>query len=162
MLVSVRPRADRRVTFGTKRNRYTYNIANLRGFRDNTGNKAKHMTKQTRAAALQAPKTSRRSHRLTIARVDRQPGVLMSSNADETGKCIEGMQLKDSACDDNGRAGASVRSVQRLWWQDEGYEAYPTHVQTTLPLPLFDWEQAMGRRGPLVSVTGHSLSLQKG
>lgn len=110
MLVSVRPRADRRVTFGTKRNRNTYNIANLRGFRDNTGSKAKHMTKQTRAAALQAPKTSRRSHLLTVARVDRQPGVLMSSNADETGKCIEGMQLKDSACDDNGRAGASVKS----------------------------------------------------
>ena len=34
--------------------------------------------------------------------------VSIALNADESGKCSEGMQLKDFACDDNGRAGASV------------------------------------------------------
>lgn len=44
---------------------YTYKMANLRGLSDRTGNKAKQMTKQARAAMLKAPKTSSRSHRLT-------------------------------------------------------------------------------------------------
>ena len=44
----------------------TYNMANLRGFNDSTGNKAKQMTKHAKAARLQAPNTSSRSHRLTM------------------------------------------------------------------------------------------------
>lgn len=49
--------------------------------------------------------------------------VSIALNADDSGKCSEGMQLKDFACDDNGRAGASV-DRQRLWEQDDVYEAY--------------------------------------
>lgn len=44
---------------------HTYNITNLRGLRERTGNRVKHMTKQAKAARLQAPKTINRSHRLT-------------------------------------------------------------------------------------------------
>ena len=47
---------------------YTNNIANFRGTGHRIGNKAKQMTKQAKAATLQAPKTSRRSHLLTNAR----------------------------------------------------------------------------------------------
>ena len=46
----------------------TNNIANFRGTGHRIGNKAKQRTKQAKAAALQAPKTSSRSHRLTKAR----------------------------------------------------------------------------------------------
>jgi hypothetical protein len=45
----------------------TYKMANLRGLSDKTGNKAKQMTKQANAATLKAPKTRRRSHRLTVS-----------------------------------------------------------------------------------------------
>ena len=47
---------------------YTNNIANFRGTGHRIGNKAKQRTKQAKAAALQAPKTSSRSHLLTNAR----------------------------------------------------------------------------------------------
>lgn len=48
---------------------YTNNIANFRGTGHRIGNKAKQRTKQAKAAALQAPKTSSRSHLLTKARI---------------------------------------------------------------------------------------------
>lgn len=51
-----------------KRTGYTNNIANFRGTGHRIGNKAKQRTKQAKAAALQAPKTSSRSHLLTNAR----------------------------------------------------------------------------------------------
>lgn len=44
---------------------YTYNIANFRGLNDKTGNKAKQITKQAKAARLHAPNKSNRSHLLT-------------------------------------------------------------------------------------------------
>ena len=47
----------------------TYRMTNLVGRKESTGNKAKQMTKHARAARLQAPKTSMRSHRLTVRRV---------------------------------------------------------------------------------------------
>lgn len=40
-------------------------MANLRGFSERTGNKAKQITKQATAARLQPPKISSRSHLLT-------------------------------------------------------------------------------------------------
>lgn len=43
----------------------TYKMTNLRGLMERTGKRVKHMTKQARAARLQAPKTIKRSHRLT-------------------------------------------------------------------------------------------------
>ena len=43
----------------------THSMTNLRGRSDSTGNRVKHMTKQARAARLQAPKISKRSHLLT-------------------------------------------------------------------------------------------------
>lgn len=43
----------------------TYSTANLRGLSDNTGNKKKHIIKQTAAPKLHAPNMSMRSHRLT-------------------------------------------------------------------------------------------------
>lgn len=43
----------------------TYRMTNFLGRSERTGNRAKQMTKQARAARLQAPKTSIRSHRLT-------------------------------------------------------------------------------------------------
>ena len=49
---------------------YTNKIANFRGTGQRIGNKAKQRTKQAKAATLQAPKTSSRSHRLTNARKD--------------------------------------------------------------------------------------------
>lgn len=50
----------------------TYKIANFRGLMANTGSNAKQMTKQARAAKLQAPNTRRRSHLLTIDRTCQQ------------------------------------------------------------------------------------------
>lgn len=44
----------------------TYNMANLRGRRERTGNRAKQITKQARAAKLQPPNISMRSHLLTV------------------------------------------------------------------------------------------------
>jgi len=44
----------------------TYRIANLRGFRERTGNNAKQITKQASAAKLQPPNTSILSHLLTV------------------------------------------------------------------------------------------------
>jgi hypothetical protein len=44
----------------------TYKMANFRGLMAKTGSKAKQMTKHARAAMLQAPKTRRRSHLLTV------------------------------------------------------------------------------------------------
>ncbi len=44
----------------------TYRMTNFRGLSDRTGNRVKHMTKHARAARLQAAKTKRRSHLLTI------------------------------------------------------------------------------------------------
>lgn len=49
----------------------TYRITNLRGFSERTGKRVKQMTKQARAARLQAPKISRRSQRLTAKEVSR-------------------------------------------------------------------------------------------
>ena len=46
---------------------YTNKMANFRGTGHKIGNKAKQRTKQAKAAALQAPKTSSRSHLLTNA-----------------------------------------------------------------------------------------------
>ena len=43
----------------------TYRMANFLGVTMRTGNKAKQMTKQAKAARLQAPNTSSRSHLLT-------------------------------------------------------------------------------------------------
>ena len=51
---------------------HTYKMANFRGFNDKTGNRTKQITKQAKAARLQAPKMSSRSHRLTVARHNRQ------------------------------------------------------------------------------------------
>jgi hypothetical protein len=49
--------------------RNTYKTTSLRGLpAAMTGKRAKHMTKQARAPRLQAPKISRRSHRLTMSR----------------------------------------------------------------------------------------------
>ena len=45
--------------------RYTNNIANFRDCTSKTGNKAKQITKQAKAARLHPPKMSSRSHRLT-------------------------------------------------------------------------------------------------
>lgn len=47
-------------------------MANFRGLRDRTGNKAKQMMKQARAARLQPPNTRRRSHLLTVDRTGQQ------------------------------------------------------------------------------------------
>lgn len=47
----------------------THNMTNLRGLRDRTGKRVKQMTKQARAARLQAPKINSRSHRLTATPV---------------------------------------------------------------------------------------------
>lgn len=47
---------------------YTNKIANFRGTGHRIGNKAKQRTKQAKAATLQAPNTSRRSHLLTNVR----------------------------------------------------------------------------------------------
>ena len=44
----------------------TYNMANLRGTAAKMKNRLKQMMKQIKAPRLQAPKMSRRSHRLTI------------------------------------------------------------------------------------------------
>lgn len=44
----------------------TYRIANLRGFRESTGNNAKQITKQANAAKLQPPNISILSHLLTV------------------------------------------------------------------------------------------------
>lgn len=44
----------------------TYKITNLRGLKESTGKRVKHMTKQARAARLQAAKTNKRSHLLTV------------------------------------------------------------------------------------------------
>ena len=45
----------------------TYKMANFLGVTMRTGNKAKQMTKQAKAAKLQAPNTSSRSHLLTAS-----------------------------------------------------------------------------------------------
>ena len=45
----------------------TYKMANFLGVTMRTGNKAKQMTKQAKAARLQAPNTSSRSHLLTVS-----------------------------------------------------------------------------------------------
>ena len=45
----------------------TYKMANFLGVTMRTGNKAKQMTKQAKAARLQAPNTSSRSHLLTAS-----------------------------------------------------------------------------------------------
>ena len=47
----------------------TYRITNLRGLKESTGKSVKQITKQARAARLQAAKTINRSHRLTVALV---------------------------------------------------------------------------------------------
>jgi hypothetical protein len=44
-----------------------YKMANFLGVTMRTGNKAKQMTKQAKAARLQAPNTSSRSHLLTAS-----------------------------------------------------------------------------------------------
>lgn len=44
----------------------TYKITNLRGLKERTGKSVKQITKHASAARLQAPKTIRRSHRLTV------------------------------------------------------------------------------------------------
>lgn len=77
LMATVGPSTSRQVVLGAKDIDDTYNIANFRGFRDSTGKRAKQMTKQTRAAALQAPKTSRRSHLLTVVRVHCQSGTFL-------------------------------------------------------------------------------------
>lgn len=48
---------------------YTYSIANFRGLSDKTGNKAKQIMKQARAARLNAPNMRSRSHLLTAKRI---------------------------------------------------------------------------------------------
>lgn len=50
----------------------TNSIANLRVATAKIGRIAKQITKQTKAATLHAPKTSSRSHRLTIVQISRQ------------------------------------------------------------------------------------------
>lgn len=70
------------------------------------------------------------------------------------------MQLDDPAWDENGYAGKSTDDSRRLSQQMEIYEAYPTHMQTTLLLPLVDWEQAVERQELPVSVAGRSLNPQ--
>jgi hypothetical protein len=45
----------------------TYKMANFLGVTMRTGNKAKQITKQAKAARLQAPNTSSRSHLLTVS-----------------------------------------------------------------------------------------------
>jgi len=45
----------------------TYRIANLRGLSERTGNSAKQITKQAKAAKLQPPNMSNLSHLLTVA-----------------------------------------------------------------------------------------------
>ena len=50
-----------------KRPGYTDKMANFRGTGHNNGNKAKHRTKQAKAARLHAPKINSRSQRLTNA-----------------------------------------------------------------------------------------------
>ena len=52
--------------------RYTNNIANFRDCTSKNGNKAKQITKQTKAARLHPPKMSSRSHRLTATGNTRQ------------------------------------------------------------------------------------------
>lgn len=49
--------------------RSTHSMTNLRGLSERTGKRVKHMTKQARAARLQAPKINKRSHLLTATRV---------------------------------------------------------------------------------------------
>ena len=44
----------------------TYSMANLRGAANDIKKRLKQIRKQTKAPTLRAPKTSRRSHRLTI------------------------------------------------------------------------------------------------
>ena len=48
-----------------KRSGYTNKMANFRGTGHSIGNKAKHRTKQAKAAKLHAPKINSRSQRLT-------------------------------------------------------------------------------------------------
>ena len=52
--------------FAGHKGKLTYKMANFLGFNVSTGNKAKQIIKHARAARLQPPKTSNRSHLLTM------------------------------------------------------------------------------------------------
>ena len=75
-------------------------MANFRGLRDRTGNRKKQMTKQARAARLQPPKTSRRSHLLTVDR-----------SCQQAFSRLDGMTLLS----------------KRQWFQSSGKVTVPVH-----------------------------------
>lgn len=129
----------------------TYRITNLRGRRDNTGNKAKQMTKQARAPRLQAPKMSKRSHRLTgkqyyVSVADAEEAA---NTTPPPSKPLAHMANRDMA----NRLGSMLAAgelelnlEQQLRWKAH-WEAM-THASQSLPLLLSYWERARARRLP--------------
>jgi len=63
-------------------------IANLRGFKDSTGKRAKHTTKHARAARLHPPKISRRSHRLNANQPSSSSLLVGAGNGAPGASCV--------------------------------------------------------------------------